>query len=128
LIDGCLIDGGEPLICVLVAAMHDAAWQLVAVRALIAFAGGSATTALLAGTATAVAAKDTGIATSLLVVIRLVGAVAGGQIAGSILAAGVGPVPGLPAESAFVTGFVVAGVVAAASLLVVRHMKKEVQA
>jgi MFS family permease len=111
-----------------VAATHDAAWQLVAVRALIAFAGGLATTALLAGTATAVAAKDTGIATSLLVVIRLVGAVAGGQIAGSILAAGVGPVPGLPAESAFVTGFVVAGFVAAASLLVVRYMKKEVQA
>ncbi|WP_129783946.1 MFS transporter [Promicromonospora panici] len=111
-----------------VAAMHDAAWQLVVVRALVAFAGGLATTALLASTATAVAAKDTGIATSLLVVIRLIGAVLGGQIAGSILAAGVGSVPGLPAESAFVTGFVVAAVVAGLSLVVVRYMKKEVPA
>ncbi|MFC8797853.1 MFS transporter [Promicromonospora sp. NPDC057138] len=111
-----------------VAAMHDAAWQLVVVRALVAFAGGLATTALLASTATAVAAKDTGIATSLLVVIRLIGAVAGGQVAGSILAAGIGSVPGLPAESAFVTGFVVAAAVAALSLIVVRSMKKEVQA
>lgn len=108
-----------------VAAIHDAAWQLVAVRALIAFAGGLATTALLASTATAVAAKDTGIATSLLIVIRLIGAVVGGQVAGSILAAGVGQVPGLPAESAFVTVFVVAATVTALSLVVVRAMKKQ---
>lgn len=110
------------------AATHDAAWQLVVVRVLVAFAGGLATTALLANTATAVKAEDTGIATSLLVVIRLIGAVVGGQIAASILDAGVDPVSGKPAESAFITGFVVAGLVAAMSLLVVRHMKKGTQA
>src|SRR5690606_38885051 len=75
-------------ILVALAALHDTVWQLVVARALAAFVGGLITTALLAGTATAVAAKDTGIATSLLVVIRLIGAVAGGQVAGSILDAG----------------------------------------
>lgn len=114
-------------ILVAVAALHDTAWQLVIARALAAFVGGLITTALLASTATAVAAKDTGIATSLLVVIRLIGAVAGGQVAGSILDAGIEPGSGQPAESAFVTGFVVAGLLAALSLLVVRHLKKEVQ-
>jgi MFS family permease len=114
-------------ILVAVAALHDTAWQLVVARALAAFVGGLITTALLASTATAVAAKDTGIATSLLVVIRLIGAVAGGQAAGSILDAGNDPASGVPAESAFVTGFLVAALIAALSLLVVRHLKKEVQ-
>ena len=106
------------------AVLHDSAAQLVVARALAAFAGGLATTALLASTATAVDAEDTGIATSLLVVIRLVGAVVGGQVAGSILAAGTDPRSGQPAESAFVAGFVVAALVVALSLLVVRHLKK----
>ncbi|GAA4722785.1 Major Facilitator Superfamily protein [Promicromonospora umidemergens] len=110
------------------ALLHDASWQLVVVRALAAFAGSLATTALLASTAVAVAAADTGIATSLLVVVRLVGAVLGGQIAGSVLAAGIDPASGEPAESAFVTGFVVAGLVAVLSLLVVRHLKKGAEA
>jgi MFS family permease len=114
-------------ILVAVAALHDTVWQLVVARALAAFVGGLITTALLASTATAVAAKDTGIATSLLVVIRLIGAVAGGQAAGSVLDAGNDPASGIPAESAFVTGFLVAALVAALSLLVVRHLKKEVQ-
>ncbi|MBO0610088.1 MFS transporter [Myceligenerans salitolerans] len=109
------------------AALHDTAWQLVVVRALAAFAGALATTALLASTATAVASKDTGIATSLLVVIRLIGAVAGGQVAGSILDAGSDPASGVPAEPAFVAGFLVAALVAGLSLLVVHHLKKEVQ-
>lgn len=110
------------------AGLHDSALQLVVARALAAFAGGLVTTALLASTATAVDAEDTGIATSLLIVVRLVGAVVGGQVAGSILAAGIDPQTGQPAESAFVAGFVVAGLVAALSLLVVRHMKKGPQA
>jgi hypothetical protein len=60
-------------------------------------------------------------------VIRLIGAVAGGQLAGSVLDAGNDPTSGVPAESAFVTGFLVAALVAVLSLLVVRHLKKEVQ-
>jgi MFS family permease len=110
------------------ALMHDAAWQPTVARALIAFAASLVITALLAHTATAVDAKDTGIATSLLVVTRVVGVSLGAQAAGSLLAAGIDPVSGQPAESAFVTGFVVAGLLAALSLLVVRHMKKGTQA
>lgn len=105
------------------ALVHDAAWQPSVARALTAFAAGLITTALLAHTATAVEAKDTGIATSLLVVTRVVGVSLGAQAAGSILAAGIDPASGQPAESTFVTGFVAAGLLAALSLLVVRHLQ-----
>ncbi|MFD3519248.1 MFS transporter [Streptomyces sp. NPDC058653] len=106
------------------ASVHSAAWQLVLARALAAFAAGVGTTALLVGTATAVGTKDIGIATSLLVVTRVIGVALGAQLGGAILAAGHDPGTGLPAESAFVTGFAVAGLVAALSLLVVRMTKK----
>jgi MFS family permease len=110
------------------ASLHTAEWQLVLAKVLTAFAAGVATTALLAGTATAVETKDTGIATSLLVVTRVIGVALGAQIGGAILDAWVEPMTGRPAESAFVTGFAVAGLVAASSLLVVRFTKKGVQA
>ncbi|WP_030856758.1 MFS transporter [Streptomyces sp. NRRL S-37] len=110
------------------ASVHTAAWQLVLAKALTAFAAGAGTTALLAGTATAVEAKDTGIATGLLVVTRVIGVALGAQAGAAILDAGADPVTGLAAESAFVTGFAVAGLVAALSLLVVRITRKEVQA
>jgi predicted MFS family arabinose efflux permease len=82
---------------------------------------------LLAGTATAVEARDTGIATSLLVVTRVIGVALGAQVGGAILAAA-DPVTGLPTESAFVTGFAVTGFVGALSLLVVRITKKGARA
>ncbi|GAB2499213.1 MFS transporter [Promicromonospora xylanilytica] len=110
------------------AIMHAEAWQVALAKVLVAVAAGLATTALLASTATAVDAKDTGIATSLLVVTRVIGTALGAQVAGSILAAGVTPASGQPAESAFVTGFVVAGLLAALSLLVVQFMKKGIRA
>jgi MFS family permease len=106
------------------ASLHDAAWQLVAARALIGFAVSVSLVALLAATATSVSTKDTGIATSLLVVTRVVGVALGAQIGGAILDAGTDPVSGLPTEPAFTTGFVIAGVTTALSLLVVRIMKK----
>jgi len=102
------------------AALHDAAWQLTVAKMLTAFAAGAGTTALLASTASAVKAGDTGIATSLLVVTRLVGVIVGAQAGGTILAAGTDPATGLPAEAAFVTGFLVAGLVTASALIVVR--------
>ncbi|MEU5339419.1 MULTISPECIES: MFS transporter [unclassified Streptomyces] len=105
------------------ASLHTEEWQLVLAKVLTAFAAGVGTTALLAGVATAVDAKDTGIATSLLVVTRVVGVALGAQVGGAILAAGPDPMTGRPTESAFVTGFAVAGLVAALSLLVVRITK-----
>ncbi|CAM5265455.1 Drug transporter OS=Streptomyces glaucescens OX=1907 GN=SGLAU_10765 PE=4 SV=1 [Streptomyces glaucescens] len=110
------------------AALHTAEWQLVLAKVLTAFAAGVGTTALLAGTATAIETKDVGIATSLLVVTRVIGVALGAQVAGAILDAGAEPMTGRPGESAFVTGFAVAGLVAALSLLVVRLTKKGVQA
>ncbi|MFI1360934.1 MFS transporter [Streptomyces sp. NPDC020898] len=110
------------------ASLHSAEWQLVLAKVLTAFAAGVATTALLAGTATAVETKDTGIATGLLVVTRVIGVALGAQIGGAILDAEADPVTGLPTESAFTTGFAVAGLVAALSLLVVRFTKKGAQA
>ncbi|MFH8504659.1 MFS transporter [Streptomyces flaveolus] len=110
------------------ASLHTAEWQLVLAKVLTAFAAGVGTTALLAGTATAIETKDIGIATSLLVVTRVIGVALGAQVAGAILDAGAEPMTGRPTESAFVTGFTVAGLVAALSLLVVRLTKKGVQA
>ncbi|MFF7858042.1 MFS transporter [Streptomyces sp. NPDC007904] len=110
------------------ASLHTAAWQLVLAKVLTAFAAGVATTALLAGAATAVETRDTGIATSLLIVTRVIGVALGVQVGGAILAAGADPMTGRPTESAFVTGFAVAGLVAALSLLVVRIKRKEAHA
>ncbi|GAA2171593.1 MULTISPECIES: MFS transporter [Glycomyces] len=109
------------------ASLHDAAWQLVVARALIGFAVSVSLVALLAATATAVSTKDTGIATSLLVVTRVVGVALGAQIAGAILGAGTDPVTDLPTEPAFTTGFVIAGLTTALALLIVRVMKKGTQ-
>ncbi|WP_405541136.1 MFS transporter [Streptomyces phaeochromogenes] len=105
------------------ASLHTEQWHLVLAKVLTAFAAGVGTTALLAATATAIETEDIGIATSLLVVTRVIGVALGAQVAGAILDAGDDPATGLPAESAFVTGFVVAGLVAALSLLFVRRVK-----
>ncbi|MGW3571238.1 MFS transporter [Streptomyces sp. NPDC000941] len=111
-----------------VVSLHTAEWQLVLAKVLAAVGAGIGTTALLTRTATAVETRDTGIATSLLVVTRVIGVAVGSQVAGAILDAGADSMSGQPTESAFVTGFAVAGLVAALSLLVVRITKKGTQA
>ena len=68
--------------------------------------------------------SDTGIATSLVLVTRVIGFAVGAQVGGALLTAGTPSGSDVPAESAFVTGFVIAGVVTALSLLVVRTMSK----
>ncbi|GAB7052288.1 MFS transporter [Catenuloplanes indicus] len=100
--------------------MHDAAWQLALAKAVTAVAAGAGTTALLAGTVSTVDADHTGAATSLLVVTRVAGIAVGAQVAGVILGSGTG-------EPAFVTGFAVAGAVAALALFSVRTTNREVQ-
>ncbi|NGO68609.1 MFS transporter [Streptomyces boncukensis] len=109
------------------ASQHSAEWHLVLAKALTAIGAGIGTTALLANTATGVETRDTGIATSLLVVTRVIGVALGVQVGGAILDAGAVPETGLPAESAFATGFAVAGLVAALALLAVRFTKKGAQ-
>ncbi|GGP66258.1 MFS transporter [Saccharothrix coeruleofusca] len=110
------------------ASLHTEEWQLVLARVLIAFVAGIGTTALLAGITTAVETENIGIATSLLVVTRVIGLAVGFQVGGAILTAGTDPTTGLPAESAFITGFTTAGVVSALSLLVVRITRKGARA
>ncbi|MDW6056963.1 MFS transporter [Streptomyces sp. FXJ1.4098] len=125
-----LIAGAVVTVATMIAvvSLHTAEWQLVLAKALAAIGAGIGTTALLTRTATAVETRDTGIATSLLVVTRVIGVAVGSQVAGAILDAGADSMTGRPTESAFVTGFAVAGLVAALSLLVVRITKKGTQA
>ncbi|MFI1330614.1 MFS transporter [Streptomyces sp. NPDC020845] len=125
-----LIAGAVVTVATMIAvvSLHTAEWQLVLAKVLAAIGAGIGTTALLTRTATAVETRDTGIATSLLVVTRVIGVAVGSQVAGAILDAGADSMTGRPTESAFVTGFAVAGLVAALSLLVVRITKKGTQA
>ncbi|WPB94497.1 MFS transporter [Streptomyces malaysiensis] len=125
-----LIGGAVVTVATVIAlvSLHTAEWQLVVAKVLIAIGAGVGSTALLTRTATAVETRDTGIATSLLVVTRVIGVAVGSQVAAAILDTGADSATGLPTESAFVTGFAMAGLVAALSLLVVRMTKKGVQA
>lgn len=106
------------------AAAHTEIWHLVAGKTLIALANGLCVTALVTGIATTVDRADTGIATSLILVTRVVGYAVGAQISGAILTAGTPSGSDIPAESAFVTGFVIAGAVTALSLVVARTMSR----
>lgn len=107
--------------------LHAEVWQLIVGKALIALASGACITAMVVKTATSVEHENTGTATSLVLVTRVIGFAAGAQISGAILTAGTHPGTDDPSESAFVTGFVVAGIVTALSLLVVRTMNKGVK-
>ncbi|GGL96007.1 MFS transporter [Streptomyces fumigatiscleroticus] len=109
------------------AAVHSEVWHLVIGKAMISLANGLCVTALVTGTATSVDRGDTGIATSLVLVTRVIGYAVGAQAGGALLTAGTPAGSDVPAESAFVTGFVMAGAVTALSLLVARTMSKGVK-
>lgn len=112
---------------VALAFLHSEVWHLVVAKALIALASGVCITAMVVKTATSVDHGNTGTATSLVLVTRVIGFATGAQVSGAFLAAGTSAGSGVPAESAYVTGFVIAGVVTALSLLVVRTMSKGVK-
>lgn len=109
------------------AAAHSEVWHLAVGKVLISLANGLCVTALVTRTALSVDRGDTGIATSLLLVTRVVGYAVGVQLSGAILTAGTPPGSDVPAESAFVTGFVTADAVTALSLLIVRTRNKGVR-
>ncbi|MFE4577366.1 MFS transporter [Streptomyces chartreusis] len=106
------------------AAVHTEVWHLVIGKLMIALANGLCVTALVTGTATSVEQGDTGIATSLVLVTRVLGYAVGAQVSGAILTAATPSGSDVPAESAFVTGFAIAAAVTALSLLVTRTMSK----
>ncbi|WP_369215630.1 MFS transporter [Streptomyces flavofungini] len=106
------------------AGIHSQIWHLVIGKMMIALANGLCVTAMVTSTATSVERGDTGIATSLVLVTRVLGYAVGVQVSGAILTAGTPSGSDVPAESAFVTGFVIAGAVTALSLLVTRTLSK----
>lgn len=109
------------------AGLHSEVWHLVGGKAMIALANGLCVTAMVTSIATSVDRRDTGIATSLVLVTRVLGYAVGAQISGAILTAGTPSGSDIPAESAFVTGFVIASVVTALFLFVARTLKKGVE-
>ncbi|MCF1593076.1 MFS transporter [Streptomyces muensis] len=109
------------------AVLHSEVWHLVVGKAVVALASGVCITALVVKAATSVDHGDTGTATSLVLVTRVIGFASGAQVSGAFLAAGTHPGAEDPVESAFVTGFVIAGAVTALSLLAVRTMSKGVK-
>ncbi|MFF5159741.1 MFS transporter [Streptomyces sp. NPDC000348] len=109
------------------AAVHTEVWHLVVGKALIALASGLCVTAMMTSTATSVDRSDTGIATSLILVTRVLGYAVGGQLGGALLTAGTPSGADVAAESAYVTGFVIAGAVMVPALLVTRTMGKGVK-
>ncbi|WP_406150782.1 MFS transporter [Streptomyces sp. NBC_01012] len=111
-----------------VAVVHTEVWHLVVGKVLIALANGLCVTAMMTSTATAVDKDDTGIATSLILVSRVVGSAVGGQLGGALLTAGTPSGSEVAAESAYVTGFLIAGVVVSLALFVTRTMSKGVKA
>jgi predicted MFS family arabinose efflux permease len=111
---------------VVLASVHTEVWHVVVGKALIALANGLCVTAMMTSTATAVDAKDTGIATSLILVSRVLGYAVGGQLGGALLTAATPPGSEVAAESAYVTGFVIAGVVTSLALFVTRTMTEGV--
>jgi MFS family permease len=110
-----------------VAAVHSEVWHLVVGKVMISLANGLCITAMVTSTATSVDQGDTGIATSLVLVARVIGFAVGAQVGGALLTAGTPSGSDVPAESAFVTGFVIAAAVTALALLVTRTMSKGVK-
>ncbi|GAB2988875.1 MFS transporter [Streptomyces pseudoechinosporeus] len=108
-------------------AAHTEVWHIVVGKALIALANGLCVTAMVTSIASSVAESDTGIATSLILVTRVLGSAVGGMLGGVLLTSGTPSGSDVPADSAFVTGFLIAGVVAVLALPVVRTMSKGVK-
>lgn len=72
---------------VAVAFVHAEVWHLVVGKALIALASGACVTAIVIKTATSVDHDNTGTATSLVLVIRVLGFATGAQVSGAFLTA-----------------------------------------
>ncbi|GAB2670885.1 MFS transporter [Saccharopolyspora gloriosae] len=106
------------------AVAHSEMWHLVVGKAMIALANGLCVTAMVTSTATSVDHADTGIATSLVLVTRVVGFAVGAQLSGALLTAATPPGSDVPAESAFITGFILAGIVTTTALLVARTLRR----
>ncbi|MGW5098062.1 MFS transporter [Streptomyces nodosus] len=105
------------------AVWHSAPWHVV--LSLIVAVGigiGAAGTALYAGTIAAVDPADTGIASSVNMVARGIGAAIGVQISAAALSSGTDRLTKLPAEGSFQFGFLLAAILAVLPLAFVAFM------
>jgi EmrB/QacA subfamily drug resistance transporter len=104
----------------LLAFAHDEPWQVALASALLGIGVGAAFAAMVSLIAANVDPREMGVATGMNTVVRMIGAVVGGQVGAALLTAQTIGGTSLPAESAFTWVFglgAVAAVVAAAVAL-----------
>ncbi|GAA4949547.1 hypothetical protein GCM10023238_14850 [Streptomyces heliomycini] len=109
------------------AAVHTEVWHLVVGKALIALANGLCVTAMMTSTRHLRRPSATASPPALILVTRVLGYAVGGQLGGALLTAKTPSGSDVAAESAYVTGFLIAGAVTASALLVTRTMSKGVR-
>ena len=93
------------LAALLLSFAHDEAWQIVLASGLLGVGVGAAFAAMVSLIAENVDAREMGIATGMNTVVRMVGAVVGGQIGAALLTAQTIGATSVPAESAFTWAF-----------------------
>jgi len=96
----------------LFATAHDEGWHVYLASGLLGLGVGSAFAALAALIADNVDALEMGVASGMNTVMRMIGAVIGGQVAAALLTAQTIGSSSVPAESAFTTTFVLSAVAA----------------
>ncbi len=96
----------------LFATAHDEAWHVLVASGLLGLGVGAAFAAMAGLIADNVDALEMGVASGMNTVVRMVGAVIGGQVAAALLTAKTIGSSSVPAESAFTTTFALSAVAA----------------
>jgi MFS family permease len=109
---------GVGVAALLLSQAHDERWQVVAASAALGLGVGAAFAAMVALITENVDPREMGIATGMNTVVRMVGAVVGGQLGAALLTAQTIGDTSAPSESAFVWAFGLAAVSAFAAAAV----------
>jgi EmrB/QacA subfamily drug resistance transporter len=97
---------------------NDEPWQVIAASTALGIGVGFAFAAMVALIAENVDATEMGVATGMNTVVRMIGAVVGGQVGAALLTARTIGGSGVPAESAFTTTFALSAIAALVASLV----------
>ena len=97
---------------------NDEPWQVIAASTALGVGVGFAFAAMVALIAENVDATEMGVATGMNTVVRMIGAVVGGQVGAALLTARTIGGSGVPAESAFTTTFALSAIAALVASLV----------
>jgi len=97
---------------------NDEPWQVIAASTALGIGVGFAFAAMVALIAENVDATEMGVATGMNTVVRMIGAVVGGQVGAALLTARTIGDSGVPAESAFTTTFALSAIAALVASLV----------